>query len=862
MRLSKKILLLALAAAALVTLTYQGYLTVRYRLYGGHKAVLSAPAAHEEGRPFAALADASADVPGMALAAENDVLKLYVSLDDANVALYDKRSGESVYAVPPGAEEDPVAAGINKSLLKSQLTLDYFNEERLRARMNSFDHSIALEQFRFESLENGLRCVYTLGDISSPTGLVPVYITEERLERFLSVYEGTRDYTRNRMRYVESREAPGHLELMESIRTAKATLRELETILTGAGYTQEDYAADMAGSGVEGAVPLHFVIELDYILDGDSLEVRLDTGRVSEYADGRIEKIQLLRAFGAGGMDEEGYLMVPNGSGSLIRFNNGKSYADEYEQYIYGQDPLMSEYATLGNTVTARLPFFGIERPGRTLLGRVESGESLAYLTAGVSGKVNAYNYVYPAFVLRGSMSLAMFGMTGNEATLPVVEKEMPAVLLAVRYSLLPGDYEGYSGMARRAREQLAAEGVLSGSARTGDIPFYMDVVGSVLGQKFFAGVSYMGQIPMTRYEEAAEMSAELTALGVRRQVVNYQGWFNRGYYHDVADKIKPVRALGRTGELEELAAALEEQGGQLYSDTALQSVPWSSRRYRYELESSRYYGGGMVAGFGLVSPITLYNTFSMGYLEVMYNILSPRFLTRYTESFTRAMSRYDPGIGVSLRDMGDILASDRKRTDMIHREEAREIVSHNLDLLDGLGRSLMVSGGNLYALRVSDDLINVPMAHNALYMVDEEIPFYAMVVHGHIDYAGEPVNLNDAYDEREIALRLIEHGASPRFAFTYRSSSDMKYTGLNRMYSTHYQSWQASAAELYHTVNGALAPVAGCEMLRHEILPGGVRRVTYSNGVQILINRSDREQRAGGDVLEPLSFIVKEGAV
>jgi hypothetical protein len=364
----------------------------------------------------------------------------------------------------------------------------------------------------------------------------------------------------------------------------------------------------------------------------------------------------------------------------------------------------------------------------------------------------------------------------------------------------------------------------------------------------------------MTRYLEAAEIVDAMAELGVERQIVNYQGWFNRGYYHDVADKIKPLGVLGRVRDLESLARTLEANGGKLYSDTALQSVPWSSRRYRWDLESCRYYGGGTVGGFGLVNPITLFNNFSMGYREVMYNIISPRFLTRYTENYISAFARYDL-TGTSLRDLGDVLASDRRRTSLINREEAKEVVLHNFERLAAQGKPLMVSGGNLYSLAYASDLIGVPLSHNAMNIVDEEIPFYAMIVQGSLEYAGSPINLNDTYDERETLLRMIEHNASPRFTFTYESATDMKYTGLNFFYSTYYENWTQTAAEIYHTVNGVLGPLADVAMLNHEILPDGLRRVTYENGTQIILNYSDRQQSLGGITIPSMDFLVKEGA-
>ena len=856
MKFTTKLLLLIIAAIALVVLSYQGYLTIRYRLHNGHLDILSQHRpASEAGNAFLSPDTAASDVPGMSLAAESNELRLYVEENTGNIALFDKRNNEIIYAVHPEMQNDSIASDLNRSLLQSQVSLSYFTPLRMPGRFNSYDHSVVMDQFRLESIIDGLRVIYTIGDISSPTGIVPVYITLDRLLQFLAPLEGTRAYNRNLMRYVESAEAPGHMELIEAARTGAATIREMNEVFESVGYTAEDFAYDMAGSGVEGTVPLHFVVPVEFRLDEDSLIVHVNTADIKEYAGGRIDELQLMRGFGAGTMDEEGYLVVPNGSGSLIYFNNKKTYADEYMQFIYGQDPMLREYATLGNIEDVRIPFFGIEADNRTILGHIEAGESQAYLTAGISEMFNSYNYIYPGFTLRGSLSLAMFGMTGNEATLPVVERDMPEIDLTVRYSIL--DSKGYSNMAGKARELLIEDGTINEELLPqDDIPFYMDLVGSVMGQKFLAGIRYMGQIPMTTYLEAAEIVDDLADKGVTRQIVNYQGWFNRGYYHDIPDRIRPVRQLGRVSELEALARTVESEGGRLYSDTSMLTVPWSSRRYRWDMESTRYYGGGTVGGFGMVNPITLFNTFSLGYLEVMYNAVSPRFLSRYTDDYIKAFSRYEL-TGTSLRDMGNFLASDRRRTGLIHREQAKYVILHNMEKIHDQGKPLMITGGNMYALRYSSDLINMPLTHNALIISDEEIPFYQMILHGRINYAGAPINLSANFDEDELILRLIEYGASPHFAFTYQSANEMKYTGANWMYSTRYSNWSDNAVEIYHAVNNVLSGVSGNEMIEHNILPNGLRIVSYPD-LQIIINRTNQDILHDGDTVPAVGYITK----
>jgi hypothetical protein len=834
MKLGTKLLLLILGTALVITLAYQGYVLFHYRLHRDYRDVLAAnPLASEfeQGTPFAGSADSSAPA-GMVLAAESGALKLFVNPETTEAAVLDKRSGVMTYTNPPNAADDPVAGGVNKANLQSQLIVEFYDANRLPGRRNSFDFSTTLGQFELESLVNGFRCTYTIGDMSYQFGLVPLYVCPERLDEITARMED-RAGRYVRARYTASDDAPGFLELSHAAQTGPATLRQMNEHFEAINYTEEELFEDMGASGVEGLTPMAFVIPLEYRLDGDALVVSIPASHIIEKGGGRIARIEVLRSFGAGGMEDEGYFVLPNGAGSVMYFNNGKTFSEDYFQYIYGLDPLMAEYVTLGNTEPARLPYFGIQRTGAStqgILAEIQSGDTLADVTASISGKLNSYNYAFPGFTLRGSLSLAMFGTTGNEATLPVVEMNFAEVDLSIRYNFLPAEYEGYSGMARFIRGQLIERGVLTPDESGGDIPFYMSLLGSAAGQRRFLSVGYWGQFPMTTYAQASEITDVLAEHGITNQIINYQGWFNRGFYHDVPDRIRLVRELGSKRELEALSRKVEDRGGKLYLDTTFQRVTFNSRRYNWRIETSRYYGGGMVAMLGQNCP-DCYGVTSLGYRETLYNLISPKFLGRYVDKFIGAFDRFDV-TGLSLRDLGSDLHSDRKRTEMINREEAKTIVLDNLRKLDDAIDSLMISGANAYAFGFGSDFINVPLHHNAVYMVDEEIPFYQMIISGTVDYAGVPVNLSGAFDEEATIARLIEFGASPHFLFTAENSSGLKYTGKNNVYAATFSNWSEAAIRIYREVNSALSQVSGSFITAHEILPDGRRRVTYDNGV------------------------------
>ncbi|MDE7300050.1 MAG: hypothetical protein K2N94_14735 [Lachnospiraceae bacterium] len=419
----KKIILGIVSVAVLIGIVYLSYTLIHYRFYRDYQDYLLENEPYEEGTEFQALSDAAPSVEGMVLAAENESLKLYINMETADTAVYDKRTGHTVYSNPPAADADPVASGLNKNYLKSQFVLDYYNQNRKSTTYDSYSYSTSRGQFEVQAIPNGLRVLYTLGDMESKTGIVPLYITSERLESFLSKVESKKQASDVRNRYTTDSDIDGFLMLPESVQNAPATLRKMNATLEEAGYTQEDFIADMEAAGAEGAEQIFFVVPLEYTLNGDKLMVRVPVSHIEENGGGMIYRMQLLRYMGAAGVDENGYLLVPNGAGSIIYFNNGKKDANEYNQFVYNIDPVSAEYLVRENTEQIRMPLFGMyyENTHTGVFAVIEKADSQASITADISGKLNSYNYAYPTFQLRGNDRLAMFGTTVNEADLPIV---------------------------------------------------------------------------------------------------------------------------------------------------------------------------------------------------------------------------------------------------------------------------------------------------------------------------------------------------------------------------------------------------------------------------------------------------------
>lgn len=850
----RKIKIGLLVGVAIAAIGFVSNLVLRYYLFDDYKQCLSSYEV-EEGSEFKPLSETKSDVKDMELVAENEGYKLYTNLTTTEVAIYDKNTKEITYSNPKDREEDEVANGVNQAELNSQIVIDYYNAARNSATVNNYEMSIQYGQFTAEAIDQGIRYTYELKEPSSTTGIVPTTITEERLQTTVLDNLSDKDARTVKGRYKKNND--GVYELLKDAQKSKVGMSKLNKLFEKAGYTEEDYAEDMSETG-EVDEAISFTIPLEYRLTEKGLNVSVPAREIKEGGGAKIFRLQLLKFFGAAGKDEEGYMLVPNGSGSLIYFNNGKQDA-AYSQYVYGIDPTAQSYVVVENTKQARLPIFGIKRDDSAIFATIHNGDALASINADVAGKLNSYNYAFAEFDLREMELLDMFGISNTQSDTPVVEKDFYDVNFSIDYAFLDKDNASYSGMANYYRNQLKEQGILKEKEASDALPFYLDIIGGVELRERILGVPHKTVYPMTTFEEAGKIADELGVNGINNIRMNYRGWFNGGIYHSVADQVKIMKKLGGEKGMEALSAKLEANGGKLFGDTAFQKVPYTSKRFDYRLESSKYYSGYIVS-FGSVNPATMRQTSTLNwYSELAYDVMSPKFLVRYVDQYVDAMDKVDI-TGIGLRDLGNYLTSDKKRTALINRQEAKEIVSNQLEKLEGTGKDLLINGGDFYSLAYATDIIDAPTCQSEFYIVDEEVPFYEMLIHGAIDYAGGTTNLSATANEDLDKLKMIEYGIAPRFTFSYDESKNIKYTSSADLYSIQYNIWLQDAVDTYKELNDALGQVVNSQMISHEVLENGLHKTTYDNGTAIYVNYSKVPIREDGVEVDAQSYVVKGG--
>lgn len=849
----KKRLIIIVVVALLVIISASALnIIFRYFKYDEYKKY-EVKSKTEKGERFVAVNEDKPDVEGMVLVSENDNLKLYTNLETTEIAVYNKNDGSITYSNPQDRDTH-TGTGINASNLSSTLAVTYYNKAGNVATINNYDMSIKNGQFETESIKDGIRYIYTLADEDSIASIVPYYISEDGLNK---VMEKSSDYDARTVKGKYKLEN-GTYVLNDSAKKSKVGMEKLNKIFEKAGYTEEDYAKDMEGH--EEDESLSITIPLEYRLTDKGLEATVKAADIEEHGNVYISQIDVLQFFGAASNKAQGYILVPDGSGALINLNSGNQ-ATAYNQAIYDIDPVAQNYVVIEETECARLPIFGIKADDNAIFARITAGDAIASVNADVAGKLNNYNYAYASFNVREKELLNMFGVQGSKSDIPVVEKSLYKIDLSVSYSFLTKDDASYSGMARTYRKQLIYEGILKETNQSESVPLYLDIIGGVEQKKHIMGIPYEGVCAMTTYDEASEIVDNLYDSDITNLRLNYQGWFNGGIYHDVADKIKLIGSVGSKSDLESLNKKLEDKGGKLFMDVAFQKVSHESKRFTSVLEASKYYSGYVVE-LGATDPSTVRQTSNLEwYDEMIYYMISPKFLNRYVDKFASKITKYDVS-GINLTDLGSVLTSDKKRSELINRQQAENIVIGQYEKLAETKKNLMETGGNEYSLKYVSDIIDAPTSYSAYYIIDEQVPFYEMVIHGSISYSGEAFNLMDDDLDDDFVLNCIEYGIAPRFTLSYKDPSKMKYTSSADKYSVLYTTWLDKAKEMYGNINEALKDVDGSAMINHEKLDNGLIKVDYENGKTIYINKTSQDITVDGNTVKAKNYLKTGGTV
>ena len=819
--------------------------------------------------PLVPVADAP-EVEGCTAVAQSDGYILYVNPTTTAVALYTKADGSLRYTALPDDQLEtmkPQNADIRSQMQSNFLLTAVDTVSGTETTYTSFDESVANGTFALEPIDNGVRITYLVGDVPQER-MIPAAMTEERFEAVLEKAGSGKSELKNRYKKVDIaaiKDPTEKQQYLDSYPICREqiiyvlrpdmqdfVLDKLEAALEEAGYTFEDKTADEAAVGAvsEEEMPEVFLVPMEFTLQNDVFSVRIDKAALKNSDAAIISSIQLMPYFLSASDTENGYFLLPDGSGSLLRFNNGKTNATTYRADIYGTDPLFQGVLQQENVLQAYLPAVGMSSGRDSILAYIASSAADATVIADVAGKNSGANYTALQFSIRHSKKDVVYRDWAAGAGTVYATRIQSGELtgdIRVDYKLLPAE-TGYEKMAGTLRECLMADGLL-GDMQAGN-GLLLNVLGAFDGMDAVAGIPMEVDIPMTTFLQAEEIVKELTSEGLLLDM-RYIGAVNGGYRQSLADQLKLENSLGSKKEAQQLQNTLEEAGGRLYYDVALTQVMRNSifDSLLISQDTIRNVMGESEA-LRSVDPVTFY------FVNLPRYALSPLRLASLSDKL--AASAVEQGInGLSLRYLANTLVSDCNMEASVFRSQAADLYKQAAETLAGQGLELLLSGGNAYALGSASALADLPSVSNGYRITDEGVPFYQMVVHGYLAYSYGPFNCET--NPEKAVLEAMATGARLMATVSYENTVKLKKTDYTDYYAASYETSRDIILELAAKAAPVWEKTADQVMESYERLSDTVTKTTFSGGYTLYVNVGAAVYTNADIQVEPMDYLLLE---
>lgn len=804
---------------------------------------------------------------GLHYTLENDYLSLDMDGDTTWFSLTGKEDGRVWKAVPDGAAQDPIALAGNKNQLQSTLTLTYSTQNGVRMLYDNYEYSIKNKVYRIRADKDRIRVDYTLGRVQRAY-IIPSVISVERMEGFLSsleksksrkVLDSYRKYDPQKLKADQITELTAQYPMLESgaiyvIRdNVKEFLQEeFEGLFEQAGYSYDDYLLDQKDSGRSvGSDTAVFNLSVIYRLEGRDLlvEVPMDSIRYAE--EFPPIKINLLPNFGAGGTADQGYMLVPEGGGGLIRFNNGKIAQNGYYADMYGWDYATWREAVVHET-NARFPMFAVATGGSAFLCVMEERAASSSISADVAGRSNSYNTASASYTLLHSDAFNVTDRTIE--TIYMYEKELPRGTIRQRYRFLPTD--DYVELARAYRGYLMDQYPLMKTQPMPGLPLAVEIIGAIDKVQQRGGLPVSAPVRVTGYREAADMVGEIASWSGSRLHVRLNGWMNGGVRQQLLRRDRLVSQLGSEEDFKYLTASVKEAGAWLY----LHGVT------SFALDSGLSQGFIPLrdaARFTTREEVELFDYSVIWYGEMdareSYYLLKPDLSLDMMKALARAA--IDRGAaGVSYEDAGAILSADYNHRQTVTRDDVMRMQAGEQRRLLDQGLGSMIRGGNLYALEAADLVTDMDLEGVGYFVLDDRVPFIQIALHGLVEYTGRPLNLTGDW-EQELLLSA-QRGAGLYFVFMREEPLVLHDTDYSRFYGASFDLWKDQARDVIREYEEKLGKVFLQAITGFERLPGDVSLTTYEDGTRVAVNFSHEDRVVRGQLLAPRSYDVLPGEV
>lgn len=865
---------------------------------------------------------AIARVESMTSVFKNDDYELFFDEVSGEIAIKNLTTGEYTFSNPYDVDHpqnELVSANDKKNAaLLAQVMIKYTDTiSGTSFYIGSYDSAAMLgDQIEMKRIDGGIRVEYALGSVESKR-LVPYWISAERFdEKIFKTLEFVANDSGSKMtayertlvsqlktiyydkidlssetsesqkqtlikRYPVLEKNPNLVFYALPTNASALTLKKVEDLIKTycPDYTFDELETDHEITGYEGnqVEPPLFRLAIEYKFNENGFEASIPAKSIRyNETNYSLDEIVILPYFGCSTVKEctneaatqtkqttDGYLFLPDGSGTLLEYFNkdGSVKTGTQSISVYGIDYAYENLTNANSTANAqvcRIPVFGltdyytitneVARSGRAnyvysndyrtgFVAVITAGESLAKITAalGTMHWTNFatsgcdYNTVYAAFSMQQTDKVSLGSALGGGSEMSQSVDTRYIGNYTIQYMLL-SDNEGfnaptYSGMAEAYRNYLISSGAISkftADEVKDQLPLYIQTLGCMRVKDTFLTFPVTVTRALTSFTDIEKMTDDLADVGITNIKYILTGYANgTASSSKYPSYVKFNSKVGGNKGFEALVDYALDKDIEVIPNFDFANITHTAWNFSFKKHAALMMSGRYAtkrhydAVFQTISRRGRTNLISTNSYDIVYD--------KFSKAFDKFFADFDGYSGsLAALTLGTDLNSDFNTDNPITREDSK---NNTVDLIKDFYNkynSFVVEGGNAYTIPYVTDILSIPLDNSNYAISSASVPFMGMVLHGCMNYTGDPMNMSG--DIKYTVLKSIENGASPYFFLVYDHAADLKGSKqLSSYYSVNFKTWLSttdgtSISDTYNKINNAIGGLQNATIVKHGL--------------------------------------------
>lgn len=774
-------------------------------------------------------------------------------------------ASQQVYASALTAEQAVSSSAPAAEAAQSEVLLSYYDKNETLLTMSTVKDSLPYSAPQVYTADDAVRVCYRMGVVKEEY-LVPIAVFPDTFNEYvakagsgarrLQLYYDFFSYENPNATFNEKlKEFPclqdNKLYLLRQDSVTDSVAAELAGYWETAGYTAEIYQQELEALGLEAPKmkkETSFNVEVIYTLTDGGLTVNVPVDGIQAGLDvDRAYSVTVLPYFASPTKAEDGVILVPDGSGAVIRLGSGKGAT--YTQKIYGDDAAKTQKAQTQLTQMAILPAFGVGTETGGYIAYIDGGAPHAVVSAKTKGGIQPADTVYSEFVLQ-EYDVTTIGesrqMSDIQLFSPLLLQEDPEIT----YSFISPSQNPEGALTDACRNLLEQKNILPAAGAEEEWPLFLDFTGILYREKTFLGIPYQEKEVLSTLNEVADVVSTLHQRGVERLVIRLIGFAKDGALGGADCRMVPDKSVGTAEDLANLKELVESKGGTLYWECSLSEVyddgPFDG--FVADADAVRRLNRKTAIVNGVDRVTREYTDKKLGRY-----LVSP---ANYTERLETALSSQegDASLSLSWGGAGSLLYSDYRADRPYDRCMSVWAITETLSRMVEEG-SVMTAGGNSYTWSFASAIVDLPLKDSGYAIITHSYPFVQALLRGRVAYSGVAVNTT-TYPERQVLYAAMT-GSALHYSWITRSDDGLLDTPYGQeYYSMSYTHWIDEAVEAYHRQKVVADATAGADIVDFTQVEQGVYTLRYSNDAEVTVNTNAADVTVDDRVIAAMDWV------